>query len=65
MTIPKEVRKRLNLPRVPPISHRYCLYCKKVTKFVYNRNIFHSCCVVCGSHFSKKPRQEEPQETKP
>ncbi|MHA3964986.1 MAG: hypothetical protein AM325_015775 [Candidatus Thorarchaeota archaeon SMTZ1-45] len=36
------------------MSKRYCLTCRRVTKFLYNRNVGHSECTVCGWRFREK-----------
>lgn len=56
--LPKKVKKILREPINPPTSKRFCLYCDKITKFKYNPSICHSCCVICGSHFSKTKRRK-------
>lgn len=62
--MPKKLKKILKEDITPPVSKRFCLYCEKNTIFKYNRMTCHSCCVICGSHFSKKfkPELEEKNE---
>lgn len=41
----------------PPITVRFCVVCKRVVEFKFNRNIGHSECCVCGARFGiKLPR---------
>ncbi len=55
----KQISKRRRLFRNQPIapyfkSKRFCLVCKRVTKFEFIRVIGHSECVECGSRASVK-----------
>lgn len=52
--MPKKLKRILGEPTNPPSSKRYCLYCKDMRKFKFDRMIGHSACVECGSHFSKR-----------
>lgn len=47
----------IGLPDKPPTSIRYCLECKTMRTFRYNKFIGHSECVKCGS---RKARREKP-----
>ena len=40
-------------------SKRFCLVCKKMNKFKYNRNRLHSECVDCGSMFCTREPPED------
>lgn len=46
---PKKKTKMPNLKFGPPPKKEYCLICDRITKWVYNRNIGHGCCIDCGS----------------
>lgn len=36
-------------------SKRYCLNCDRITSFVYDGNITHSRCSICGNGFGVNP----------
>jgi hypothetical protein len=55
--------KFINELKRPPVSKRYCIICKKVRVFKYNRNIGHSCCICCGGHYSVNPKNIKIKET--
>lgn len=58
--LPKAVKKILKQNLIPPATHRFCIQCNQIRKFVYNRCIGHSECEYCGCRFAKK---EKPNET--
>lgn len=55
--------KFINELKRPPTSKRYCVSCKRVRTFKYNRNIGHSCCMCCGGHYSVNPKNIKIKET--
>jgi len=56
----KEKRRRhRRLPPLPPKTMRYCVRCRRVTKFKYNTGIFHSECIQYGCRHARDPERKE------
>ena len=47
-------RTRTRLKKHPPKTRRWCVNCKKMTKWKYNPHVFHSECTECGCRTALK-----------
>ncbi len=47
----------------PPNTERFCLSCKKITEWSFNRVVGHSRCTECGGMYSSQHEIPEEQLT--